>query len=214
MEGNAFRVSGSFQRALEKFAMAREIQGRGGGADPDLTARIDRLESSLRRCLGQLDSALALLDRAEDYFYTLRSNQQLALTMINRSNVFFVQGDFDQAAAILERAQNLSQDPYVLLCVRHNSIDILARSGRPQEAARLLEKTRSLYRDHVSPLLTSRRLWVQSVILRKIGGDLDLAQELMLEATNQLVDHGYDSSVAAIELAALRDGNIVLSPQR
>lgn len=204
MEGNAFRVSGSFQRATERFARAREIQGRGG-ADPDLTARVNRLESSLRRDLGQLDSALALLDRTEDLFDALRSNQQLALTIINRSNVFSVRRDFDQAMALLERAQNLSQDPYVLLCVRHNSIDILARSGRPREADQLLKQSRDLYRSHANHSIRSRKLWVESVILRETGANLDLARELMLEATNQLVDHGYDASIAGIELAALRE---------
>lgn len=204
MEGNALRVAGDKAQALEIFKAARRVQGKGG-ADPDLTARIDSLEASLRRDLRQVETALGLLDRAANLFRRLRDRSGLALNTINRSNVFLVKGDFDQALAILKSAQSLSHDPYVLLCIRHNSSDILARSGRPKEAARLLEQTRNLYHDHANPLMISQRLWLESIILRELGGDLELARELMMEATNQLVDRGYDASGARIELAVLRE---------
>jgi tetratricopeptide (TPR) repeat protein len=185
------------------FEAARQIQ-TDGGVDPDFTARIDRLESSLRRSLRQLDTTLALLDRAEEQFRSIKNDDEIARTIINRSNAFFVKGDFDRAGMILEDALELARDPFLVLTVKHNTIDILARSGRAQEAARLLEQTRSLYRDYADPLTTSHQLWVESVVIRESGGNLERARELLMEATNLLVDHGYDTTTAGFELTVLR----------
>jgi tetratricopeptide (TPR) repeat protein len=203
VEGNAMRVSGNLPRALELFQTARQVQ-RLGAVDPDLMARMDRLESSLRRNLRQFNTALTLLDRAEEKFRAIKDDDQIASTIINRANLFFVQGDFDGAKDILESAHNLTHDPFLVLSIKHNTIDILARSGQPREAADLLEQTRSLYLAHSSPLLSSQRLWVESVIARELDRDLDVASELMMEATCLLVDHGYDSTFAEIELEVLR----------
>lgn len=203
MEGNALRISGAFQRGLVAFTAARRIQ-ESGGIDLDLMARIDHLESSLRRDLRQLDTAIALLDRAAKLFKSIEDHEQLARTVINRSNIFLVQGDFGQASAILEHVRSFVRDPYLNLCVNHNLADILVRSGRPKEAAELLEQTRSLYLDYANPLLDSRRFWVAGLIARDLDEDLDLASTLLMEATNLLVDHGYNSSFIGLDLQLLQ----------
>lgn len=211
MEGNALRMSGNLQRALELFQAARQVQGVGA-VDQDLMARIDHLESSLRRDLRQLDTALALLDRAARLFKSIKDHEQLARTVINRSNVFLVRSDFGQASAILESVRGLSQDPYLNLCVNHNLADILVRSGRPKEAAELLEQTRSLYLDYASPLLDGQKSWIAGRIARDLDEDLDLASTLLMEATSLFVDHGYYSLPAGLDLQLLRarktDGTI------
>lgn len=202
MEGNALRVSGALQLAAEVFSQARLLQEHSG-IDLDLAARIDCLESSLFRDLRQLDKALAVLDRAVRKFYRLRDMDQAARTLLNRANVYFLRGDLQQAVAMLEKALSLSCDPQVTLSVRHNLSMVLAMSGRPRQAHEIFQKTQGLYLQHTDPLTTARRLWVEGLILREIGEDLELAAGLLAEAAAHLTDHGYafDAALAGLDLA-------------
>lgn len=204
MEGNALRVSGDFQGALRLFAVARHIQ-QDGGADPDLMARIDRLEASLYRDLRQLHRSLSLLDRAAKAFRALKAHDELARTLINRSNVFLVQEDFGKAEDFLERALGFASAPTLRYAFKHNLIDILVRSGRPREAARLFEETEDLYQERPDPLTTSRRIWLEGIIVRELGTDLERAGELLAEAAAHLGELGYamDAHFARIDLAMI-----------
>jgi tetratricopeptide (TPR) repeat protein len=205
MEGNAWRVSGDLQKALETFTVARQLQERGR-ADTDLMARVDRLEASLRRDLRQLDTSLALLDRAARLFKSIKAEHQLARTIINQSHVFYIKRDFDQAAELLEHARALSREPFLVLCINHNLIDILARSGKPGEAARLFEQVHHLYFEFSDPLMASRRLWLEGVIARELGENLEKAGELLTEVTSRLASLGYsqDATLARFDLALLQ----------
>jgi hypothetical protein len=69
--------------------LSRRTQDRGG-ADPDLSARIDLLEASLRRDLRQFAAAFELLDRAERGFVALNDRNLQARVIINRANVYLV----------------------------------------------------------------------------------------------------------------------------
>lgn len=204
MEGNALRVSGDLDAALVHFTEAREAQEKGG-ADPDLAARIDHLEASLRRQLRQFDMALRLLDRAGKTFSALNDHDQKARTIINRSNVFLVKGDFEEAIATLRGGLDAICSPELALTVRHNLIDILAKSGRPQEAAQLFAQTQPLYARHTDPLTTCRRVWVEGIIVRELGEDLDRAAELLQWAVTRLTEHGYslDAALAGLDLVAV-----------
>ena len=206
MEANALRVSGDFQGALKTFAAARLVQ-RNGGTDPDLIARIDVLEASLRRDLRQLATSLALLNRAAKAFRALGENDELARTLINQSNVFLVQGDLEKAAAFLERALDFASDPTLQYTFNHNLTHILFQSGRLREAAQLLKETEDLHQEHPAPLTTSRRIWLEGLIVRELREDFEQAVELLAEAAARLDEHGYamDAHTARIDLAvALR----------
>ena len=85
MEGEALRISGDPEKALQSFAEARLLQERGG-ADPELGARIDLLEAILRRDLGQTRVALDLLDRAAEAFVALKEHDQLACILLHRAS--------------------------------------------------------------------------------------------------------------------------------
>lgn len=204
MEGNALRVSGDLEAALKLFEEARRAQERGG-ADPDLTARIDHLEASLCRELRQYDTALRLLDRAGKIFSSLQDYDQKARTLINRSNVFIVKGDFEEAIATLRGALHVTCSPELAWTLRHNLIDILAKSGRSQEAAQLFQQTRPLYREHTDPLTNCRRIWLEGIIARELGEDLGRAAELLQKAATNLAEYGYslDSALAGLDLVAV-----------
>jgi tetratricopeptide (TPR) repeat protein len=204
MEGNALRVSGELRDGFGVFMEARLVQERGG-ADPDLGARIDYLEASLRRDLRQFGAALHLLDRAGKVFKALKDRNQMARTIINRANVYIVQGDFAQAAATLEGALAFSCEPSLALVVRHNLIDILAKSGRAMEASRLFDESRALYLQFSDPLTTSRRLWVEGIIARELGKDLELAESRLSQAVDQLttLGYGFDAALAGLDLVTV-----------
>lgn len=209
MEGNALRVSGELREALVAFMQAREIQEKGG-ADPDLAARLDLAEASLRRDIRQFGTALTLLERAAATFTSLRDSEQTALAMINRANVFLVQRDLEEAIANLKEALPLVQDSWLGLCVRHNLISALAECGKAREAADLYDQSRSLYLHFSDPLTSSRRQWAEGLIARELG-DLEAAHRLLSEAAERLAEQGYgfDAALAGLDLVAVhaKQGN-------
>ena len=85
MEGEALRIVGDPEQALQAFAESRLHQERGG-ADPDLAARIDLLEALMRRDLGQMQPALDLLDRSAETFMALKEHDQLARILVHRAS--------------------------------------------------------------------------------------------------------------------------------
>jgi tetratricopeptide (TPR) repeat protein len=204
MEANSLRVAGEFREAFQIFMEARQVEERGG-ADPDLGARIDFAEASLRRDLRQFGAALHLLDRAGKVFRALKDRNQVARTLINRANVFIVQSEFAQAAATLEGALQFSCEPSLALIVRHNLIDIMAKSGRAEEASKLFEQNRDLYLQFSDPLTTSRRLWVEGIIARELGQDLELAETRLTEVVDRLTTSGYgfDAALAGLDLVTV-----------
>jgi tetratricopeptide (TPR) repeat protein len=204
MEGNALRVAGELRESFQAFMEARLVEERGG-ADPDLGARLDFVEASLRRDLRQFGAAHHLLDRAGKVFRALRDRNQMARTFINRANVYIVQGEFAQAAATLESALEFSCEASLALMVRHNLIDIMAKSGRALEASRLFDDSRDLYLQFSDPLTTSRRLWVEGIIARELGEDLQNAESLLNQAIDRLTTAGYgfDAALAALDLVTV-----------
>jgi tetratricopeptide (TPR) repeat protein len=204
MEGNAVRVGGGLPEAFSTFLLARRAQDRGG-ADPDLSARIDLLESSLRRDLRQFAAAFELLDRAERGFVALNDRNLQARVIINRANVFLVTRELDRVVENLRQALPLAQDPWLALVVRHNLIFALAECGRAREAADLYESSRDLYLQYNDPLTISRRIWAEGLIARELEEDLARAEQLLTQAMERLAEHGYtyDAALAGLDLVTV-----------
>ena len=204
MEGNAQRVRNEFRPAHRMFMEARQAQERGG-ADPDLSARIDLLEASLRRDLRQFPSALDLLEKAERIFVTLKDRNLQARTLINRATVYLVMRELDRVVENLQKALPLAQDPWLALAVRHNLIFALAECGRARDAADLYQESQQLYLQFTDPLTTSRRIWAEGLIAREIGEDLGEAERLLTQAADRLAEHGYpmDAALAGLDLVTV-----------
>lgn len=204
MEANARRVSTGLRESHHMFMEARQVQERGG-ADPDLTARIDLLESSLRRDLRQFPAALDLLEKAERVFIALKDRNLQARTIINRATVYLVMRELDRVVENLQKALPLAQDPWLSLIVRHNLIIALAECGRALEAADLFQESKPLYLQFSDPLTASRRAWAEGLIARELGQDLDLAERLLGQAAASLAEHGYplDAALAGLDLVTV-----------
>ena len=204
MEGNALRVAGELRDALVCFFEARNALERGG-ADPDLAARIDLLEASLRRDFRQFPAALALLDRADATFTTLHDNNQVARLEIIRALIYQEQRNLEGAVASLRKALPLAVDPWIALHIHHNLISTLVVCGSAREAAELYQQSRHLYLQYSDPLTTSRRIWMEGLIARELGEDLGMASRLLTEAVDKLTEHGYsyDAALAGLDLVAV-----------
>jgi len=205
VQGNTFRVHGDFQAALKAFSMARCMQKKGG-TDPDFMAIVDLLESSLRRDLLQLDAALALLDRATATFAALGKQDRVSFATVNRANLYIVKGDWPTAVAILRNALEWISNPRFKLAARHNLADALVKAGRAPEAARVLAATHDLYDRFSGTSTDNRRLWVEGLITRELGDDLQHASNLLEMATEGFKTHGYagDAGLAQLDLIATR----------
>ena len=204
-EANAQRVCGNLMMAIATFARARQVQEQGGD-DPDITARLDLMEASLRRDTGQLRIALDLLDRASEDLLSLHESDLFIKAQINRSNVFLVKGEFDKAATILADSLEKTRKPDLLLCIRHNLASLLARSGQTREAAICLNETRELYRQFSAPLVTNRRLWLEGIIACDLGEE-ERAGSLLENAGSNMEQRGYGMDAALIrdELDRMRE---------
>jgi tetratricopeptide (TPR) repeat protein len=204
-EGNALRVRGRLQSALKMFRAARTVQEMGS-TDPDLQARIDFLESSLRRDIRQFQSARFFLDRATEGFLHLQEKEQVANTCIARSILVGTDGDYDKASYFLEDALRWSRSPKLILAIRHNFTELLVRSGDPQAAADLFHQTEDLYQQFNDPLRSRRRVWLEALITREIGEDLRRARELLERAVAGFAESGFgmDASLAREDFEILR----------
>lgn len=106
---------------------------------------------------------------------------------------------------ILEDASGQASTPQTILGIRHNMIYLLARSGRPCEAARLLAESRGLYRSFSDPLIMTRRLWIEGLIACGLGEDR-LASHLLDKAGTDLDERGYafDAALVRLDLGKLQ----------
>jgi hypothetical protein len=205
VEGNTLRVHGDFPAARKAFSMARYIQ-KSGGTDPDLTANIDLMESSLRREILQFDAALTLLDRAEKTFAALGKVDCFARVVISRANIHIVKGNWLEAATILRSASTWITNPRLALAARHNLADALVKAGSAPEAAQIVAATADLYARWPDTLTTNRRIWIEGLITRELGDDVQLASELLELAMENFRARGYacDAGLAQLDLFATR----------
>jgi len=204
-EGNSLRVRGDLRAALKAFSSARASLQRGG-IDLDLAAMIDHMESSLRRDLWQLDSALSLLDRATEAFLSLDERENVAQALLKRATIYVVKRDWSKAIASLRTALEWTVDPTITLWARHNLADALVKAGCARQAAQVLSLTRDLYDRFGDELTTNRRLWVEGLIARELGEDLQHASDLLELATENFLVHGYacDAALARLDLVVTR----------
>ena len=205
VEGNTLRVHGNFPAARKSFSLARSIQ-KNGGSDPDFTATIDLLESSLCREILQLDAALTLLDRAEETFAALGKVDCFARAIISRANIHIVKGNWLEAATILRSALAWITNPRLLMAARHNLADALVKAGSAPEAAQIVAATADLYERWPDTLTTNRRIWIEGLITRELGDDIQLASELLELAMENFRARGYacDAGLAQLDLIATR----------
>jgi tetratricopeptide (TPR) repeat protein len=203
--GNALRVAGHLQAAVQSFRGAR--QRLGGGGEYSLEAiEIDGLEGSLRRDVRDFQEALRLSSRAIEGYKALGMMQAAALGLLTRATIYESLGESVAALDTLREAAatvDTRDDPWTCLMVRHNLIFGLARAGHFDDASRCFAETRGLYEQFVVPAVIGRRHWVEGLIEQGCGNPT-AAGDSLTRARAMFETHGYhfDAALVSLDLAA------------
>jgi tetratricopeptide (TPR) repeat protein len=205
--GNAKRVSGEPQTAIEDFEHARYLLRMLGGGDRLVQAEIDSLEGSLSYALREMERARQLFHRAA-ITYSLEGETTTAarcwvkLSLALREDKKFVDGILAVEKALGSFAHE--SDPLLLLQCRHCLAFCLCDAGRPQEAQEILEESRDLYAEHADAISLLRLAWLRGMIARGLG-DLEQAESHFLAARRGFQQAGiaYDMALVSLELAGV-----------
>lgn len=203
--GNARRVVGDLLRAEEALETAEREWARGA-ASPDFlpAARIPDLFASLRRSQRRLPEALVLIERALALDTAGRFTGRL---LVNKAKTLEEIGDIETAIHVLQEALpsiEASQDPRLLLCLRHNLVDYLSKSERFEEARAELPNVERLGSKLGGEIDRIRVQWTKGRIAAGVG-DIEAAIEALSHVRGAFVSRGmhYDAALAALELAVL-----------
>lgn len=205
--GNARRVAGNLLAAEQAFSHADSWWRRGERKVGDALgyeARMLALKASLRREQRRFQEAHALLDQA---LGAAPSGDLIAILTINKANVFEEAGDLERATALLAAkapAVEAIGDPRLLLCLRHNLLDTLAKAGRYGEAYALLPQVEPLAQEIGGDLDRVRLRWVKARIIGGLG-DTDRAVYLLKTVRQELANRAivFDAALVSLDLAAI-----------
>jgi tetratricopeptide (TPR) repeat protein len=145
---NACRASGDLREAEEHFGHARYVITHHGVTDPEILARVDKLEGSLRMDQRQFVKAEELLVRAATLYRVSGDKVEAARALITLGLMYFYRGDIAPAIEVTTAALEAfraEDDPRLYLCARYNLARYLTETGQYREAAEMLALDVGLY---------------------------------------------------------------------
>lgn len=204
--GNAHRCASQFEVAAQAFGTAEELLEQGSG-DPLEVANLFSLRASLAFSLGDLDAALAAIERAEAIYSELDEETLLGKILVQKA---YAAGYREPELGVRHsrRAERLiapEKDSHLFLSARNTHIFWLIESGQPERARMLLDASRSLYRRHDDPWWRLCRAGLEAR-LHFATGELREAEAGFQVILAEETEHGrhLDALVAALEIAACR----------
>jgi tetratricopeptide (TPR) repeat protein len=205
---NALRVQGEMRRT-EEALLGADRQWVAGMADfgdvLDYEARYLALKASIRRDQRKLPEALDLLDQA--IAAAAGTPTLVPKLLLNQAKVLEELDLLEEAISVLlELEANLGnqEDERLSLCVEHNLLWLLTKSGRFLDAklrfTAVEERSRKLGND----LDLVRLRWIEGTIAAGLG-DAALAATLLLDTRAEFEARkmGYDVALVALELAVV-----------
>jgi tetratricopeptide (TPR) repeat protein len=168
---NACRVGETPRQAEEHFLHARYVIQQHGVTHPEVLARVDDLEGSLRKDQGLFAKAEELFARAAMLYRLVHSQEDMVRALIKLGTVYDFQEDSRRAVETTRSALDLlppDGDPALYLCGRFNLACQLFSSGRPEETEAVLEEDADLYRRFADSWTQLRLAWLR--------GDLAVAR--------------------------------------
>lgn len=202
--GNARRIANDLAGADAAFAEAAgRLQDDGG--DPLLRADFLADLASLRDYQRRLGEALVLIRRAARLYRRYGRPAAVAEALIKESAFQTKAGNTEEGLRAVWRGLSLlgpGADLEALVPGVHNLLLLVAESGRPQLARRLIELAAPLYRLAAGELVRIRLDWVRARIDLE-EGELETAGR-RLEAVRRRfadLDLPYDVAVASLDLA-------------
>jgi len=165
------------------------------------------LKSSLRVAQRRFPEAFELLAGAVSLFLNgeHRDPHLAGRSLIKKAGAHIEQGDTESAIQALKKANGLidpEREPRLLLCVRHNLADNLAKAGQYREAAALLPDLKVLAATHGCTKDRLRLDWVEGRTAAGLG-DHELARRLLTKVRQTFLDEGnaFDAALASLDLS-------------
>lgn len=205
--GNACRAAGNLRAANKHFAYARTIIRDQEVADPEILARVDDLEGSLRKDERLFSRAEELLSRAAMLYRLLGDKAGLARTLLKLAYTYSLQGLTSRAIETVEaalKATKRSSEPRLYLFGRHNLALFLTEAGRPLEAADIVGADMGLYREFPDAQTQLHLSWLHGKIAMGLE-DYTNAEQAFLSAQRGFMAEGmgYDAALVSLDLALL-----------
>ncbi len=199
---NACRVGETPRKAEEHFLYARQVIQQHGVTDPEVLARVDDLEGSLRKDQRLFEKAEELLTRAAMLYRLVH-----ARVLIKLGTVYDLRGDFQAAIETTQSALDMlppESEPRLYLCGRYNLACQLFSAGRPEEADEILRADEDLYRRDPDPWTQIRLTWLRGN-LAEARGEAGPAEQAYRGARDGFIAQGcgYDAALVSMDLALL-----------
>jgi tetratricopeptide (TPR) repeat protein len=200
---NAARASGQLRQAEEHFGHARYLITHQGVTDPEILARIDELEGSLRKDQRRFPAAERLLARAAMLYRLSGAKAEIARVLLNLGYLYFDRGEVGRALettrSALEKVVQ-ADEPRLYLCARFNLARYLTEAGEYHRAASLLAEDEGLYREFPEAWTQLRLIWLRGKIAAGLGKSQE-AEQAFLTARAGFVAQGigYDAAMVAVE---------------
>lgn len=204
---NACRVGNDRRMANDLFLLVRQVIAEHGVTDPEIIARVDDLQGSLRKDQRLFPEAERLLSRAAMQFSLIRSWEDAARVLINLGDTYRSGGNLDKAIETTQAALDLlhpEADPKLLVAGHYNLTLQLVQAERFEEAFERLEADEGLYGAVQEPWLQLRLLWLRGDIAAG-RGDFASAEQAYLATRAGFIaqEIGYDAAIVSLDLAVL-----------
>jgi tetratricopeptide (TPR) repeat protein len=199
--GNALRVLGELVSAESAFRKAESCLEQSRTGNAWVEAEVLDMKASLRIDQRSFDEALALLNRAQDRYRQESDSHGLAKVVLQRAKLLREKGELEQAIDLLRSTDEISrsEEPHLYALAQHNLIGFLALAGRFEEAGKLAEEVRPLFRGTAHPLDWVRLRWSEGAVAFGLGR-LEEAEAAYREVRRDLLEHGVLYSVALVSL--------------
>jgi tetratricopeptide (TPR) repeat protein len=204
-------VLGELRSAEEAFLQAESLLGRSLSGNEKVKAEVLSFKASLRRAQRRFDEALEILDRViaiyKDGDPEDRDLHLAGRTLVKKAYTEIEKCAPEWAIPLLREAEPLldrERDPRLLLCLRHNLLDSLAKVGRFAEADAMAPEVRALCQEIRGDLDLVRLRWVEGKIDFGLGR-LESAEAAFREVQEELLNRrlGYDAALVSLDLALL-----------
>jgi tetratricopeptide (TPR) repeat protein len=204
---NALRASGDLRGAHHQFKETRSVIRHYLVTDPEMLARIDELEGSLRKDQRRASEAEELFTRAVMLYRLAERTMEIARVLLKLGDLYYTQGRLWPAVeATTSALQGLDPKVHLRLYMmgRFNLALQLAEVGKVEEAAALVEGDRDLFEESPEPWTQLRLLCLRAKIASG-RGDLDTAVQLFVQAREGFIRQGigFDVAIVSMELALL-----------
>jgi len=204
--GNSYRCASQLKSATAALDRAKDLLLEGTG-DPLEEGILLSLDGSLQTDYGRYAAAVGFLEGACSIYRELDEDVCLARTLIKLVTPLHF-GSLGNGLAVAREAERLldpEHQPELFVLARHNHIVTLADSGRPEQAAMLLEASRKYYRQADNAWAIVNLGWVEAQLSAALG-NLEEAEAAFAVLFDEVVATGrrLESALVALDLSACR----------